>query len=141
MTPLPFLDTNILLRHITADEPNHSPRATAYIQRIEQGGITVRTADTVVFETVYALQRVYKMSRPGIRAALLPLLALPGIKLPGKASYRHALDLYVDRQGLSFGDCYHLALMKRLGLSEMVTFDRKIGSVPGVTRVEPEEIG
>jgi predicted nucleic acid-binding protein len=137
VTPLPFLDTNILLRHITGDEPNLSPRATAFIQRIEQGDIAVRTADTVVFETVYSLQSVYKLPRPVIRATVLPLIALPGIKLPGKASYRYAFDLYVDRPGLSFGDCYHLALMKRLGLTEMVTFDRKIGRVPGVTRTEP----
>jgi len=79
MTPPPFLDTNILLRHITGDEPNHSPRATDYLQRIEQRELTVRTADTVVFETVYSLQRVDRMSRPDIRDAILPLLALPGI--------------------------------------------------------------
>ncbi|HEY7036917.1 MAG TPA: PIN domain-containing protein [Thermomicrobiales bacterium] len=137
MMPLPFLDTNILLRHITGDEPNHSPRATAFLRRIEQGDVTVRTADTVVFETVYALQRVYRMPRQGIRDAVLPLLALPGIKLPGKASYRYAFDLYANQPGLSFGDCFHLALMKRLRLSDMLTFDRKIGRVPGITRVEP----
>ena len=137
MTPPPILDTNILLRHITGDEPNHSPRATAYLQRIEQGELTVRTADAVVFETVYSLQRVYRMSRPDIRDAVLPLLALPGIKLPGKASYRYTFDLYVNHQGLSFGDCFHLALMKRLGLAEMVTFDRKIGRIPGIARVKP----
>jgi predicted nucleic acid-binding protein len=137
MTPLPFLDTNVLLRHIAADEPTHRVLATALIRRVERGELTVRTADTVVFETVFSLQTFYQIQRPVIRDAVLPIIELPGIKLPGKASYRYAFDLYVNRQGLSFGDCFHLALMRRLKLTEMITFDRKLGRVPGITRVEP----
>jgi predicted nucleic acid-binding protein len=29
---LPFLDTNILLRHLSQDHPDHSPRATALLK-------------------------------------------------------------------------------------------------------------
>jgi predicted nucleic acid-binding protein len=32
---LPFLDTNVLLRHFLDDHADHSPRATAYLQRID----------------------------------------------------------------------------------------------------------
>ena len=56
---LMFLDTNILLRHLLQDHPEQSPRATAYLARIEEGELRARIADAVIFETVFALQRHY----------------------------------------------------------------------------------
>src|SRR5215217_3451249 len=88
MNTLPFLETNIFLRHLRGDHPDFSPRATALLQRIEQGTLKVRTADTVIFETVFTLERVYKQSKEAIRDAFLPLIELPGIVLPGKRSVR-----------------------------------------------------
>lgn len=133
---LPFLDTNILLRHLLQDLPDQSPRCTAYLQRIERGEIQVRTADTVVFETVFTLQRTYKVPKANIAAALLPLINLPGIVLPNKRRFRTAFDLYVTLN-LPFADAYHAALMQSLKLTEIMTFDREFNRVPGITRQEP----
>jgi predicted nucleic acid-binding protein len=44
---LPFIETNIFLRHLREDHARFSPRATALLKRIEQGALKVRTADTV----------------------------------------------------------------------------------------------
>ncbi|HEX9596535.1 MAG TPA: PIN domain-containing protein [Anaerolineales bacterium] len=135
MTP-PFLDTNIFLRHLRADHPEHSPRATAYLTRIEQGELKARTADTVIFETVYTLQRFYRQPKAAIRDALLPLIELPGLVLPGKRRFREVFDLYVSLN-LPFADAYHAVLMKRLRLTEVVSFDRDFDRIPNITRVEP----
>jgi predicted nucleic acid-binding protein len=56
----PFFDTNILLRHFLQDHPDHSPRATAFIQQIGQGERQVVLSDIVVFETVFVLERRYR---------------------------------------------------------------------------------
>lgn len=136
MAAVPFLDTNIFLRHLRQDHPDHSPRATAYLARIEQGELRVRTADTVIFETVYTLQSLYHQPKAAIRDALLPLIELPGIELPGKRHSRRVFNLYVDRN-LSFADAYHAILMERLKLHEVVSFDRDFDRVPGIRRMEP----
>ena len=136
--PIPFLDTNILLRHLLDDHPEQSPRATAYLARVEAGDVRVRIAETVVFETVFTLQRQYGHSRAAIRDTLLPLIDLPGIILPGKRRFRRVFDLYVDLN-LPFVDAYHAVLMDDLGLTEIVTFDREFDRVPGVTRLEPRD--
>jgi len=133
---LPFLDTNVLLRHLLGDHPEQSSRATAYLGRVEQGEVKVRTTDTVVFETVFTLQRQYGHTKAAIRDNLLPLLELPGIVLPGKRRLRQAFDLYVDLN-LPFADAYHVALMRQLGLEEIVSFDREFDRVPGLRRREP----
>jgi predicted nucleic acid-binding protein len=133
---LPFLDTNILLRHLLGDDPEQSPRATAYLQRIEQGQLRVRTADTVIFETVFTLQRTYHQPKAKIREALLPLIELSGIVLPGKRRFRKVFDLYVDLN-LPFADAYHAVLIEQLKLNTIVSFDRDFDRTPGLKRIEP----
>lgn len=136
MPAIPFVDTNVFLRHLRADHAYFSPRATAFFDRVERGALRVRTADTVVFETVFTLERLYRQPKPAIRDALLPLLELPGVVLPGKRRLRRVFDYYVNNN-LSFADAYHAVLAQDLNLSEIVSFDRGFDRIPGLRRIEP----
>lgn len=138
MEPDAFLDTNVILRQVLQDHPDHSIRATALIKEIEQGKRAVRLADTVVFEAAFTLEKTYGVPRSDIRDALLPILELAGVVLPGKRMLSDVFDLYVREAGLSFADCYHATLAKQLQLSKILSFDRKIGRVPGIQRIEPQ---
>ena len=140
MTSLPFLETNIFLRHLREDHADFSPRATALLSRIEEGSLKVRTADTVIFETVFTLERFYKQSKEAIRDAFLPLIELPGIVLPGKRRFRQVFTYYIDKN-ISFADAYHAVLLERLRLTQIVSFDRDFNRIPTVTRVEPDTNG
>jgi predicted nucleic acid-binding protein len=131
-----FLDTNVLVRHLTQDSAELSPRATSFLQRLERGELTVRIADTVVFETVFLLERRYRRPRPDIAEAVMALLALPAIELPDKQRIAQAFDLYLNSR-LSFADAYHVVIMEQLGIEEVVSFDRDFDRVPGIRRVEP----
>lgn len=135
--PDAFLDTNVLLRHILADHPEQSARATVLIEQIERGDRAVRIADTVVFEAVFTLERFYRVPRSTIRDALLPILELPGIVLAGKRRFRDVFALYLANAGLSFADCYHLILTRDHRLPVVLSFDQKMNRLPGVTRQEP----
>jgi predicted nucleic acid-binding protein len=140
MNTLPFLETNIFLRHLRADHADFSPRATALLARIEQGSLKVRTADTVIFETVFTLERVYKQSREAIRDAFLPLIELPGIVLPGKRRFRKVFAYYIDKN-ISFADAYHAVSMESLRLRQIISFDRDFNRVATVERMEPDSKG
>jgi predicted nucleic acid-binding protein len=132
---LSFLDTNVFLRHLLQDDPDQSPRASAFLKCIEEGSIKVRTSDTVIFETVFTLQKVYRRPKAAIRDTLLPLLELPGIVLPSKRRYRKVFSLYVDGN-LPFADAYHAVLMEQLHLTEIVTFDTDFDKIKGITRIK-----
>src|SRR5262249_55120093 len=110
-----------------------SPKTTAILTKIEPGELTVRTADTVVFETVFSLQRGYKVPRTQIAQAVLPLLELPGIILPGKRAFRQVFERYCATP-MGFADCYPLMMMRRLSLTEILTFDHDFDRVEGVAR-------
>ena len=133
--PMPFLDTNILLRHLLGDVPEQSARAHVLLKRVE-GGLRVRVTESIVFEAVFTLQRTYKKSRQEISDNLLPILELPGISFPGKAIIREAFRLFLETP-LSIVDAYHAALMADLGLTEIYSFDPHFDRVPGITRLEP----
>lgn len=133
---VPFLDTNVLVRHITADHAQFAPRATAYLLAIEQGETRVRINETVLFEAVFTLQTHYGLARRVIRDGLLPVIGLPGILLARKRRWRRAFDLYVEMK-FSFADCFHVAFMEDLGLDTIVSFDRDFDKIAGIVRVEP----
>jgi uncharacterized protein len=135
-----FLDTNIFLRHLLGDDPAQSPRATAYFQAIDQGLRKARISDILVFEVVFTLERGYRRSKTEIQSAVLPLLELPGMLLPRKRKFREVFRLYIDKN-ISFADAYHAVMMRKLNLSEIVSFDRDFDRIPAVTRVEPDSPG
>jgi predicted nucleic acid-binding protein len=125
------------LCHLHGNHPEHSPRATALLARIERGEIEAQISDMAVFETVFTLERSYKAPKAQIRDTMLALLALPGLVLPGKRRYIRIFELYVEHN-LPFGDAYIAAEMERHGATEIFSFDKEFGRVPGITRLEPE---
>ena len=64
------------------------------------------------------------------------ILALEGLTLPNKPTYYEALDLFVAHN-IDFVDALNVAHMNRLGITEILSFDRDFDRVPNITRVEP----
>jgi predicted nucleic acid-binding protein len=132
----PLLDTNVLLRHLLQDHSEHSPRATALVQRVENGELEVQLTELVLLETVFTLQRHKRVARDAIRQEVGRLLSLPGLLLPGKNRWYAILDGYA-LGGLSFVDSYLLEMMKRHNTTEIISFDRGFDNITAVTRIEP----
>jgi predicted nucleic acid-binding protein len=131
----------LILRHLLQDIPDQSARATALILRLEAREFTVRTADAVIFEVVFTLERTYKVPRPKIFDTVWDILALPSVMLPGKRRYRRIFELYVLYPRLSFADCSYVVVMERLGLSDIIRFDRGFDTIPVIRRREPDTSG
>lgn len=133
-----FLDTNILLRHLTQDDPVQSKASTALLRHVEQGEEVVITSELVVAEAVFILQsKRYGLSPEAIRDALEPLIFLPRIHLAHKPLYRRAFELYCAER-MSFVDAYNTAFMEARGITEIYSYDTDFDKVRGVKRVEPE---
>jgi predicted nucleic-acid-binding protein len=98
--------------------------------------VTVETTETVIFETVFTLEKLYRHPRPNIREAVEPLIGLPGIRLLHRDHISRAFELYT-RSRLSFADCLHIALAEAWHAPEFVSFDRGIDRITHLRRVEP----
>lgn len=135
--PVIFLDTNVLLRHIMQDHHDRSYRATALMVAIEEKQRSVQCADTVIFEAAFTLEKTYHLPRETIREALQSFIELPAVVLPGKSIFAGVFALYVANSGLSIADCYHIELAKHLTRGSILSFDRRLGTINGISREEP----
>ncbi len=133
-----FVDTNILLRYLTRDDEQKAEACFALLLRSEQGEEELVTSDLVIFKTVFMLQsrRHYDLPRERIRELVEPVIGLRGLRLPRKAVYVRAFDLYCE-QNIDFADAYNAAYMEALGLSEIYSYDTDFDRLQGISRIEP----
>jgi len=132
-----FLDTSVLLRHYLDDHEEHSPRAKRLIGAIRRGERSVQISDTVVFEAVYVLDKLYRVPRETISELLQEFLDFSCVLLPGKRNYHQVFINFVDFPGLSIADCFHVEIAKLHAAGSIISFDRSMERVVGVVREEP----
>lgn len=127
-----FVDTNVLVRHLTGEPPEMAARATALLDHEQE----LLLADLVVAETVYVLESFYGAPRPQVAEAMRSLVALRSVVTVDPAVLLRALEVYeVDR--LDFAEAYLVACAETTGVNVVASFDRSIDRVSTVQRVEP----
>lgn len=111
------VDTNVVVRFLTADEPAQAARARKLFQRE-----TVLLAKTVLLETEWVLRRLYRFDPVRIINAFTSLIALPNVACEDIESVVNAIEW--ARAGMDFADALHLAAARPAG--RLATFDRKL---------------
>ena len=135
-----FLDTNVILRYLTRDDEAKAEACYRLFQRAKRGEEELLTCEAIVTEVVYVLsssRAPYRLSHEEIRARLLPILTLRGLKLPQKRVYLRALDLYASSPFLDFEDALAVAHMEQRGITEIASYDKDFDRVTGLQRIEP----
>lgn len=135
-----FLDTNVIISYLTRDDEAKAEACYQLFQRVQLGEEELFTCEAVVSEVAYVLsssRAPYRLSHADIKARLLPILTLRGVRLPQKRVYLRALDLYASAPFLDFEDALAVAHMEHRGLTEIVSYDRDFDRVTGLRRVEP----
>ena len=114
------VDTNIIVRYLTADDLEQFAKASALIHHED-----VYVCTTVLLETEWVLRRGYRFGRDQIIAALTAFAGLPRVTLEAPALAAKALEWM--RSGLDFADALHLA--KAQGCEAFVSFDQRFAAV------------
>ena len=130
-----FVDTNILVRHLTGDPENMARRATAYLASTSP----LFLADLIVAETVYVLESFYETPRGQVADAMRSLIAFDSIICIDNALLLRAIEVYeVDR--LDFAEAYLVACAESTDVGVVASFDRSIDRVTTIRRIEPPNI-
>lgn len=111
------VDTNIIVRLLTADDAKQSQKARSLFKNPE-----IFIPDTVLLETEWVLRFAYKFEPATINGALVNLLGLPNVRISRPEMLAKALEW--QRQGLDFADALHLAASQEQ--ERFVTFDAKL---------------
>ncbi len=127
-----FVDTNILVRHLTGDPPAQAARATRYLAAADD----LLLPDLILAEVAYVLESFYEVGRPEVAAALRAIVGFPAIRVVDETLLSRTIELYeVDR--LDFADAYLVASAETTGVGIVASFDRAIDRVRTVRRDEP----
>jgi predicted nucleic-acid-binding protein len=129
------IDTNVLVRFLTGDDPKQSRAAERLLRRsctpAEPGWIGL----IVLCEVVWVLQRGYGYRRQEIAAVVSQLLATAELELEDADAVRRALALYKDGKA-DFSDGLLAVRNAGAGARITYTFDRKAASLPGFELVK-----
>jgi predicted nucleic-acid-binding protein len=124
------LDTNILVRYLTQDDPIQSLRATEIIERRLTEGNPGFVSIVTMVETVWALDRAYRLTTTEIAAAVERMLQIDVLVLENEQEVFNAMIALKGAHG-SFADATIAALGTRAGCSCTLTFDQKALRLPG----------
>ena len=130
-----FLDTNILIRHLTGDPPDLAARSTAYLASAEE----LFVPDLIVAETIYVLESFYELPRARVAMLARSVVDFPAIMVVDSGLIHRAVELY-EQERLDFAEAYLVACAERTGVEEVASFDRSIDRVQSVRRVEPPRL-
>lgn len=130
-----FVDTNVLVRHLTGDPANLAARATAYLGSERELLLT----DLVAAETVYVLESFYEASREEVASAMRSLVAFDSIVCVDPALLLRAIEVY-ETDRIDFAEAYLVACAESTGVGKIASFDRSIDRVDTIERIEPPPI-
>jgi predicted nucleic-acid-binding protein len=123
------LDTNVLARLVTGDDPAQAKRVAA---RIDSGdAFFVRI--TVALELEWVLRGAYGLPPDRIAAAFEALLSIRNLRFAEDQLLTRALNQF--RTGLDFADALHLEAAN--GYSTMLSFDSKFRNRVARAKLHP----
>ena len=127
-----FIDTNVLVRHLTGDPADMAEAATEYL-RTE---VELLLTDVVAAETVYVLESFYEARRDQVAQALRSLIAFGSVVCVDPSFLLRAVEVY-ETERIDFAEAYLVACAESTGIARVASFDRSLDRVASVERIEP----
>jgi predicted nucleic-acid-binding protein len=123
------LDTNILVRYLTQDDPVQAHQATEVIEQrlteAEPGFISM----VAMVEMVWVLGRYYRFASEQIANVIERILQAETLVVEGERDVFAAMTALRDGRG-EFADALIGALSANAGCSRVLTFDRRALRLP-----------
>ena len=123
------VDTNILVRILTGDDPRQLALAEAFVAR----GAWISLV--VLVETLWVLGSTYDTDHDEIATIVEMLLSHQDFSLQDPEVVSAALERYRATPTLGFTDCLILEIARKAGHLPLGTFDKRLGKLDGAERL------
>jgi predicted nucleic-acid-binding protein len=124
------LDTNILIRYLTQDDPVQSAKATEILERRLTPNNPGFVSVVAMVETVWVLDRAYGLTAHEIATAVERLLQVEVLAVENEPEIFTAM-IALKQGRASFADALIAELGARVGCTRTLTLDRKAVRLPG----------
>lgn len=129
-------DTNVFVALFATPDHTLHERAIRLFRRVADGELAIILTSVVAVELCFVATRVLGWSRGQTAERLSRLLEADGLVVPEGETLRLALQQFGQSSRLAFPDAYLAARALDTGPAAIATFDRALGSVPGVRLVD-----
>jgi predicted nucleic-acid-binding protein len=123
------VDTNVLVRLATGDDPQQTAAAEAFVAK----GAWVSLV--ALAEALWVLGSAYGLNHAQLTATVTTWLDHAHLSLEDSDLVQAALQRYRERPALGFTDCLILELAHKAGHLPLGTFDRKLAKQPGAEQI------
>jgi len=123
------VDTNVLVRLITRDDPKQVAAAEAFVA----GGAWVPSL--AIAEATWILESVYECDAAAIATAVEMLLNHGQLSVQDAEVVEAAVAQFRQQQKVGFSDCLMVEIARKAGHTPLGTFDRTLGKVDGAHRL------
>lgn len=127
------VDTNVLVRYLTQDDPRQSAEASGFIDGVVGRGEMLFVSQIVLCELVWVLSYAYDVRRAEIAAILHQLRRASHVVVESPDEVQRAAESYEHGKG-DFSDYLIAERAATQGCSPIVTFDRALLSDTRFTR-------
>ena len=118
------IDTNLLVRYLTDDEPQKAKAVDALLNSAGKGEIKILIPSIVIAELVWVLESFYKMTADDITGLVEAILNTPGVDTQDKSVIKASLKLYRSKK-IDLIDAWIIEFAKFKGPNRIYTFDKK----------------
>jgi predicted nucleic-acid-binding protein len=123
------VDTNVLVRLVTRDDPKQVAAAEAFVS----GGAWV--PQLAVAEATWVLASVYDRTPQSIATAVEMLLNHQHLTVQDAETVAAAVEQFRRHPRVGFSDCLMVEVARKAGHTPFATFDRELARVDGVHRL------
>jgi predicted nucleic-acid-binding protein len=118
------IDTNLLVRYLTGDDPAKANDVRRLLIKAAQGEVRLLVPSVVIAELVWVLESFYTLERGEIVPLLNAILHTSGVEVGDKEIVNDAVTVYRDK-AVDFIDAWIIAYAGAAGVRTVYTFDRK----------------
>ena len=119
-----MIDTNLLVRYLTDDDPQKAKAVDTLLNRANKGELKILISSVVVAELVWVLESFYKLAAAEITELVEAILNTPGVDIQDKWIIKAALKIYRSKE-IDLVDAWIIEFAKAKGAKRIYTFDKK----------------
>lgn len=118
------IDTNILVRYLTNDDPSKAKAVDSFLNKALKGEFKILIPSIVIAELVWVLESFYEIKANEIAELIEAVVNTPGVEVTDKSIIIFALKLY-RAKNMDFIDAWIIEFAKNSNVNTIYTFDKR----------------
>ena len=138
-----FIDTNVFVRFLVADNKRMAKECRELFQKIEAGEIKAETDLIVITEVIWVLTSFYKIEKAEVVKYVALLLEVKNLLIKDENIINKALEIFQEKN-VDFIDAFCASFVLKRKISYLCSYDKDYDKIfkdnKTIKRIEPKDL-